>query len=156
MLALLPVGQVDHWWLCGPFEMVDRRPGSCCATGRAAAAIHQELFFVEDTPPEQIHHEDAAPGGATSEVTVVLDGRSTTVSLPQGRRPCWRVPSGCARTCRSRARAACAAPAEPRSAAGRCDMRRNFALEESEVEAGFVLTCQSVPLSDELTVNYDA
>ena len=35
-------------------------------------------------------------------------------------------------------------------------MRRNFALEEPEVAAGFVLTCQSLPVSAALTVDYDA
>ena len=35
-------------------------------------------------------------------------------------------------------------------------MRRNFALEESEVAGGFVLTCQSLPVSGVLTVDYDA
>jgi ring-1,2-phenylacetyl-CoA epoxidase subunit PaaE len=35
-------------------------------------------------------------------------------------------------------------------------MRRNFALEDEEVEAGFVLTCQTLPVSDEVTVDYDA
>ena len=35
-------------------------------------------------------------------------------------------------------------------------MRRNFALEDDEVEAGFVLTCQSLPVTDEVTVDYDA
>jgi ring-1,2-phenylacetyl-CoA epoxidase subunit PaaE len=34
-------------------------------------------------------------------------------------------------------------------------MRRNFALEESEVAAGFVLTCQSLPVSAVLAVDYD-
>jgi ring-1,2-phenylacetyl-CoA epoxidase subunit PaaE len=35
-------------------------------------------------------------------------------------------------------------------------MRRNFALEQAEVDAGFVLTCQSLPVTPTLTVNYDA
>jgi ring-1,2-phenylacetyl-CoA epoxidase subunit PaaE len=35
-------------------------------------------------------------------------------------------------------------------------MRRNFALEQAELDAGFVLTCQSLPVSGELTVDYDA
>jgi ring-1,2-phenylacetyl-CoA epoxidase subunit PaaE len=38
---------------------------------------------------------------------------------------------------------------------GEVDMRRNFALDESELAAGFVLTCQSYPVSDTLTVDYD-
>jgi ring-1,2-phenylacetyl-CoA epoxidase subunit PaaE len=35
-------------------------------------------------------------------------------------------------------------------------MRRNFALEQAEIDDGYVLTCQSLPVSDELTVDYDA
>jgi ring-1,2-phenylacetyl-CoA epoxidase subunit PaaE len=35
-------------------------------------------------------------------------------------------------------------------------MRRNYALEDAEVAAGFVLTCQSLPVSDEVTLDYDA
>ena len=34
-------------------------------------------------------------------------------------------------------------------------MRRNYALEPHEVDAGYVLTCQTVPTSDEITVDYD-
>jgi ring-1,2-phenylacetyl-CoA epoxidase subunit PaaE len=39
---------------------------------------------------------------------------------------------------------------------GKVDLRRNFALEEAEVAAGFVLTCQSYPVSETLTVDFDA
>ena len=35
-------------------------------------------------------------------------------------------------------------------------MRRNYALEEAEIAAGFVLTCQSYPVSAEVSVDYDA
>lgn len=38
---------------------------------------------------------------------------------------------------------------------GRGDMRRNYALEPAEVAAGYVLTCQTRPASDELTVDFD-
>ena len=58
-----------------------------------------------------------------------------------------RRPGDARPTCRSPARAACAAPAGPRSPSGEVDMRRNYALEPAEVEAGFVLTCQSHPLA---------
>jgi ring-1,2-phenylacetyl-CoA epoxidase subunit PaaE len=40
--------------------------------------------------------------------------------------------------------------------AGSVEMKVNYALEPWEVDAGFVLTCQSQPTSDEVTVDYDA
>jgi ring-1,2-phenylacetyl-CoA epoxidase subunit PaaE len=39
---------------------------------------------------------------------------------------------------------------------GEVRMRRNFALDEDEVAKGFVLTCQALPVSERLTVDYDA
>ena len=38
---------------------------------------------------------------------------------------------------------------------GEVTMRRNFALEPAEVDAGFVLTCQSTPVSEKVTVSFD-
>jgi ring-1,2-phenylacetyl-CoA epoxidase subunit PaaE len=35
-------------------------------------------------------------------------------------------------------------------------MRRNYALEEDELAAGYVLTCQSVAVSSQITVDYDS
>jgi ring-1,2-phenylacetyl-CoA epoxidase subunit PaaE len=39
---------------------------------------------------------------------------------------------------------------------GKADMRRNFALEPAEVDAGYVLTCQSFPVTETLAVDYDS
>jgi ring-1,2-phenylacetyl-CoA epoxidase subunit PaaE len=39
---------------------------------------------------------------------------------------------------------------------GKVTMRRNYALEPEEVAAGYVLTCQSLPASDAVTVTYDS
>ncbi|WP_197321544.1 1,2-phenylacetyl-CoA epoxidase subunit PaaE [Saccharomonospora sp. NB11] len=147
--------RTDHWWLCGPFELVTAVRQHLLDAGVPAERVHQELFFVEDTPPEAVRHEDAPVAGLTSDVTVVLDGRSTTVALPrdvtlldgaQRVRPDlpFACKGGVCGTCRAKI------------TDGKADMRRNFALEESEVADGFVLTCQSVPCSDALTVDYDA
>jgi ring-1,2-phenylacetyl-CoA epoxidase subunit PaaE len=39
---------------------------------------------------------------------------------------------------------------------GEADLRRNYALDDDELARGFVLTCQTYPVSDEVTVDYDA
>jgi ring-1,2-phenylacetyl-CoA epoxidase subunit PaaE len=155
LLALLPeVGSVDHWWLCGPFEMVTGARELLLSVGVPADAIHLELFYVEDVPPPPARHEEARAEGRTSEVTVVLDGRSTTAALPrdvrildsaQHIRPDlpFACKGGVCGTCRARV------------TAGEVELRRNFALEPSELAAGFVLTCQSYPVSPALTVDFD-
>jgi ring-1,2-phenylacetyl-CoA epoxidase subunit PaaE len=155
LLALLPeAGHVDHWWLCGPFGMVEDARQVLQQSGVDSARVHRELFYVDDVPPEPVRHEDAPVDGATSEVTLILDGRSTTVALPrehavldsaQRSRPDlpFACKGGVCGTCRAMV------------TSGTVKMRRNFALEQSEVDAGFVLTCQSLPTSDELTVDYD-
>jgi ring-1,2-phenylacetyl-CoA epoxidase subunit PaaE len=143
---------VDHWWLCGPFGMVSDALTVLREFGVATNRIHQELFFVEDVPPEPAHHEE--PDIAGCAVTVVLDGRATGLTLPAGstilegaQRSRPDMPFACkggvCGTCRARV------------VNGSVRMRRNFALEDSEVAAGFVLTCQSLPTSDTLTVDYD-
>ncbi len=122
--------------------------------GVPAARVHRELFYVEDVPPEPEQHvEQPLTGGC--EVTVLLDGRQTTTTIPadmpvldgaQLARPDlpFACKGGVCGTCRARV------------VSGEVRMRRNFALEQSELDAGFVLTCQSLPVSAELTVDYDA
>ena len=156
LFALLPdVREVAHWWLCGPYAMVEDLRAVLDRAGVPADRVHRELFFVEDVPPAPLRHEDTPPDGATSEVTLLLDGRSTSAAVPrdtplldalQRVRPDlpFACKGGVCGTCRARV------------TDGKVHMRRNFALEESEVDAGFVLTCQSTPLSDRVGLDFDA
>jgi ring-1,2-phenylacetyl-CoA epoxidase subunit PaaE len=153
--ALVPVGDVDQFWLCGPFGMVTGAQQALRDLGVDDGRIHRELFFVEDTAPPPAVHTEAGADGPVSEVTVVLDGSSTTLSLPrevtvldaaqQFRDDLpFACKGGVCGTCRAKV------------SAGRVDMRRNYALEPAEVADGFVLTCQSFPASDTVTVDFDA
>ncbi|HEY3630098.1 MAG TPA: FAD-binding oxidoreductase, partial [Jatrophihabitantaceae bacterium] len=74
---------VDHWWLCGPFGLVTDAQQTLTELGADPARIHRELFYVEDVAPPPAVHADAVPDGPASQVTVVLDGRATTVALPR-------------------------------------------------------------------------
>jgi ring-1,2-phenylacetyl-CoA epoxidase subunit PaaE len=152
--ALCDVAGTDHWWLCGPYGMVSDAMAVLSELGVPSDRVHRELFYVEDVPPEQEHHEEKPLTGGC-EVTIVLDGRRTTATIPAGTpvldgaqlaRPDlpFACKGGVCGTCR--ARLVC----------GEVRMRRNFALEQAELDAGFVLTCQSMPVSEELTVDYDA
>ncbi|MYW04168.1 1,2-phenylacetyl-CoA epoxidase subunit PaaE [Streptomyces sp. SID3343] len=153
--ALVDVDGVDHWWLCGPHGMV--RDVHAVLDGLAVPAerIHRELFYADDIPPEPTHHEDAVPDGPITEATIVLDGRATTCALPRDR----SILDGAQRTrrdlpfaCKGGVCGTCRALVT----GGEVDMRRNFALERAETDAGYVLTCQSFPVSDTVVVDYDS
>jgi ring-1,2-phenylacetyl-CoA epoxidase subunit PaaE len=117
--------------------------------------MHAELFYVEDAaPPPAVHREPGATG-PTARVTVVLDGRATEMALPydeplleSAQRERADLPVACkggvCGTCRARV------------TEGSVDMRRNYALEDDEVAAGFVLTCQSYPVTETARVDYDS
>jgi len=117
--------------------------------------VHQELFYVDEVPPQPVRGDEEVVAGPSSQVTVVLDGRTTTMALPRdvpvldsaqkvrGDLP-FACKGGVCGTCRARV------------TEGEVEMRRNYALEPQEVAAGYVLTCQALPLSDAVTVDYDA
>jgi ring-1,2-phenylacetyl-CoA epoxidase subunit PaaE len=152
--ALCDVASVDHWWLCGPYGMITDAAAVLAELGVPAERVHRELFYVEDIPPEpEQHAEPSLIEGC--EATIILDGRQTTAMIPAGtpvldgaQRARPDLPFACkggvCGTCRARL------------VSGEVRMRRNFALEQAELDAGFVLTCQSLPVSAELTVDYDA
>ena len=151
--ALLDVAGVVHWWLCGPFGMTADAVTVLTGLGVPAGRIHRELFYVGDQPPEPARHEDT-PVGPGSVVTVVLDGRSTPVTVPPGvpvLDAAQRVRPDLPFACKGGVCGTCRA----RLTHGEVRMRRNFALEPAELAAGFVLTCQSLPVSGEITVDYD-
>lgn len=152
--ATVDVAGVDHWWLCGPFGMVTDAISVLRSLGVDSTRIHRELFWVGDDPPIETVHEDT-PVGDGAALTVILDGRSSTLTLPAGtpildgaQRARPDLPFACkggvCGTCRAKI------------VTGAAVMRRNYALETHEVEAGYVLTCQALPQTDEITVDYDA
>jgi ring-1,2-phenylacetyl-CoA epoxidase subunit PaaE len=149
--TLVDAEQVDEWFLCGPFGMVAdvRRVLDGCGAG----PVHQELFFADDAPPPGIPRQSTADVGA--EATIILDGRSTTVTVAPGERvldAALRVRPELPYACRGGVCSTCRA----RLVVGEVSMARNFALEPGEVAAGYVLTCQSVPATDRVVLDYDA
>jgi ring-1,2-phenylacetyl-CoA epoxidase subunit PaaE len=152
---LVDAEHVDHWWLCGPHGMVSDARDVLAELGVPPGRVHQELFYVDDVPPQPVRGDEANLEGPTSQVTVVLDGRSTTLALPRNASlldSAQKVRADLPFACKGGVCGTCRA----RVTEGETQMRRNYALEPEEVEAGYVLTCQTVPLADTVTVDYDA
>lgn len=154
LTLVVPVRDMDHVWLCGPLGMLSEARTVLAELGVPAERVHVELFWV-DEPPPGLRHADRAVEGVTSQVTVVLDGRSTTSAVPRDERlldAAQRVRADLPFACKGGVCGTCRA----KVCEGEVDMVRNYALEPQEVAAGFVLTCQSYPVSDHVVVDYDA
>jgi ring-1,2-phenylacetyl-CoA epoxidase subunit PaaE len=157
--TLVPVESVDEWFLCGPFELVQLCRDALGARGVPAESIRYELFTTGEpgSPAPQRGRPIAVdPGEAVRTVAFRLDGTTSTVTtavhsqetiLNAALRVRGDVPFACAGgvcgTCRAVLRA------------GTVDMVENYALEQEELDRGYVLTCQSIPTSDRVEVDYD-
>jgi ring-1,2-phenylacetyl-CoA epoxidase subunit PaaE len=146
---------IAHAFVCGPHGMNDAVQAALEAAGLPAERIHIERFGIPPSAADA-HLHDARPGDAPqARVTVIRDGvtrevdftAGTTSLLDAAARAGLDVPfsckSGVCATCRAKL------------IEGRVRMDRNFALDASDLAAGFILTCQSHPLTERVTVSYD-
>lgn len=147
----------SEFFICGPFEMITIVKDFLLQKGIAEQHIHFELFTALHAKPRtaaivyQVNKSVSA-----SIVTLQLDGRSFQFPLAangmsildaaqqQGADVPYACKGGVCSTCRAKL------------LKGKVNMEVNYALEPDEVAAGFILTCQSHPASDEVWVDYDA
>jgi ring-1,2-phenylacetyl-CoA epoxidase subunit PaaE len=153
--SIVPTQDVDHWWLCGPYGLITEAERTLTERQVPADRIHYELFYVDEPPPEPKRADESRVDGPTAEVTVVLDGKQTTLTLPTDSPildAAQKIRSDLPFACKGGVCGTCRA----KVTAGTVTMRRNYALEPHELAAGFVLTCQGLPVTDQVTVDYDA
>ncbi len=141
---------VDEWFLCGPTELTTTTRDTLIEHGASTDHIHLELFFGYDTDSHT--RADDYPAAT---VTITLSGRQETVDLHPGdsildaalqARPDapYACMGGACGTCRARL------------IHGTVEMDHNFALSQADLDAGYILTCQTHPTSPTVAVNYDA
>ncbi|MEP3246583.1 MAG: 1,2-phenylacetyl-CoA epoxidase subunit PaaE [Sneathiella sp.] len=149
----------DDVFLCGPEQMIMDVKDFLVEKGLPRENIHFELFITDAAiaatrkAAEDIHSNDAGPNHS---VTVILDGQKTEVAIPEegvsildaalemGVDLPFACKGGVCCTCRAKI------------VQGNVRMDLNYALDDDEVSEGFVLTCQSHPLTDDVIVDFDA
>jgi ring-1,2-phenylacetyl-CoA epoxidase subunit PaaE len=144
---------VAGWFLCGPYEMVMMARAVLGDLGVSESSLHDELFFAGPVDLAALPPEPPSGHGSV-DLTVILDGRSVetrmtpeTSILDAALRVRPEMPFSC--------KGGMCATCKGRIEEGEVSMAKNYALVDSEVEAGFVLTCQSHPLTDKVTVRFD-
>lgn len=158
--TVIHADDVDEWFLCGPFELVQLVRDTLSARGVEPERVRFELFTTGT--PTNLEGNIGRPvieddGGKSFDIEFRLDGLSGVVKSPAAAnetilnaalrvRP--DVPFACAGgvcgTCRAKL------------VKGTVEMAENYALEPDELERGYVLTCQSRPTSDAVSVDFDA
>lgn len=150
---LLGAADVDGWYLCGPYDMVMTARDTLEELGVAEGVVHDELFFAGPLDRSMLPPEPP-PGEGSVDLTVILDGRAVETRMTPETSildAALRVRSELPFSCKGGMCATCKGRVEE----GEVSMEKNYALVDSEVEAGFVLTCQAHPITDKVVVRYD-
>ncbi|MGN8132669.1 1,2-phenylacetyl-CoA epoxidase subunit PaaE [Paenarthrobacter sp. 22069] len=155
----LHADDVDEWFLCGPFELVQLCRDTLAERGVKPENVRFELFT--SGKPDRPEGQAGRPiivdeSQETYKITFKLDGLQGEVASPTHARESILnaalrvrpdVPFACAGgvcgTCRAKV------------VTGSVTMDENYALEQDELDKGYVLTCQSHPTSKEVTVDFD-
>lgn len=152
----LDVPGIDEFFVCGPGTMAGEVQAALADLG-ATGRVHVEHFAPD--APALAQPAAAAPQAATAadrvSVTVVMDGRRKSFAMARGadvileaaERAGLDLPFSC--------RAGVCSTCRARLVSGSATMEHNVALEDWEVEAGYILCCQARPTSDALEISYD-
>ena len=150
---LLSPHPVDGWYLCGPYDLVMTARQTLTGLGVDDSIVHDELFFAGPLD-ESLLPAEPPPGEGSIDLTVILDGRAVATRMTTDTSildAALRVRPELPFSCKGGMCATCKGRIEE----GEVSMDKNYALVDSEVEAGFVLTCQAHPRSDRVVVRYD-
>lgn len=146
---------ISRAFICGPEPMPESLAKLLVDQGVPRDRTHIELFTTAESPRRNIsqqQHTEDEPTVATVEVQ--LRGVRSTVGMFEGERvldAALRVGLDAPYACTGGVCSTCRAHVSD----GRVSMQSNHALTDDEVERGFVLTCQSIPTTETLSVDYD-
>jgi ring-1,2-phenylacetyl-CoA epoxidase subunit PaaE len=155
----LAAATVEEFFICGPGTMADEVQSALASLG-ATGRVHVEHFVAAAggetaaAPAPAPARTSAGESAGGSAVTVVMDGRRRGFTVQPGEvildaagRAGLDLPFSC--------RAGVCSTCRARLVSGTATMDHNVALEEWEVEAGYILCCQARPTSPALEISYD-
>lgn len=140
----------EKFYLCGPEELINQVSEVLGENGIPKERIAFELFNLDLNEESGVEAE----ASGTSEVTVILDDEEITFKLEEGQ----TILDGALDqgldapySCQGGICSSCVG----RITKGSAKMKRNAILVDSEIEEGLTLTCQAVPTTPSITLDYD-
>jgi ring-1,2-phenylacetyl-CoA epoxidase subunit PaaE len=141
------------YWICGPSPMMEESQAALGFLGIPKDAIHREIFTaaLPDTDAPKTAAAEAKRGDYT--ITVRLDGKEKQVLVKnnqtileavigEGMDPPYACQMGVCCTCRAMRHS------------GKVEMEEDEGLSDTEINEGFILTCQSHPLTADVVIEY--
>lgn len=151
----IAIDDIDVAFICGPEDMMHGVSRSLQAAGLAKEKIRIELFAASIPKHEHKPRKVEAGQQHHTEVTVIMDGNAASFTMDKDKESIldaglragidmrYSCKGGVCSTCRCKV------------LDGQVEMDVNYALEDYEVARGFVLSCQSFPISDKVVVDFD-
>lgn len=154
--ALIDPKAIDAAFICGPGPMMEAVEAGLVAAGVPEQRILIERFTIG---PPSAAQRDAARAverqAAGLKVRITLDGRRRTLSFDAGKGSILENARAAGLPAPFACKAGVCATCRARLLSGEVHMKANYGLSGEEVAQGYVLTCQAVPLTDGVTLDYD-
>lgn len=153
---ILNIPETDDFFLCGPEKMIIDLREMFIEHGVSKEKIHLELFESEAGNKLKFKEKSEEPVNSdVSIVTVTLDGQDHTIEVPYDDLPIleYVLDEGLPAPFSCLGGVCCSCRAKLLE--GEVEMMANFALDDDEVEEGYRLTCQSLPKSPKIHLDYD-
>lgn len=154
--TLLNVENTDECFICGPEQMIFMIRDELSKLGLPKENIHYELFVSGLSEADKQSVEEARKKRkGTTEVTILDGGKEfhfdmtkdddniLDAALAAGADLPFACKGGVCSTCKCKLMQ------------GHVEMKVNYALEKDEVAQNYVLSCQSIPTTKKVTVDFD-
>lgn len=154
--TLVSPADIEAAFICGPGPMMDAVGQALITAGVPECKILIERFTVDRKPAadEAAHARELEASG--KRVQVILDGRKRMLAFDTGQGSILENARAAGLPAPFACKAGVCATCRARLVQGRVHMNANYGLSADEVAQGYVLTCQAVPLTDDVVLDYDA
>jgi ring-1,2-phenylacetyl-CoA epoxidase subunit PaaE len=144
---------IDAAFLCGPGTMINEVAEVLKLRGLNGSQIRQEFFTSGNHKPG--NRVGPSPETKMCEVRVLLDGAEHRFTMPRGTESILHAGLRNGIEIRYGCQGGVCSSCRGHLTAGQVEMDTHYALEDYEIAQGFILTCQSYPLTDQVTVDFD-
>ena len=153
----IDVADADCAFVCGPEPMMLAVADALKAHGMPSDRIKFELFATGQPgrAKRRVAAGEAGTGGGQTTATITLDGATHTLPMPKTGQSVLEAALAADLDAPFACKAGVCSTCRALILDGEVEMQANYALEDYEVNRGYVLTCQSYPVSDKVVVSYD-